>query len=130
MPAQGQVPYFIDNPVILGREGHYLTVDVAVPAILESWRLSLFSYEWMQKDGRLKAPDELPPQDRERFHAITDSLKCGAPLERPILGIGLMDNVEIGSGRATFLTLAALGYDRVAVHIPKTHEKEFAPFRI
>jgi hypothetical protein len=39
-----------------------------------------------------------------------------------------MENVEIGAGRAVFLTLAALGAKKLPVHIPKTHEDEFSPF--
>jgi hypothetical protein len=45
------------------------------------------------------------------------------------LGIGLQDNVEIGSERAVLLTLAALGYETMPVHIPKSNESDFKHFR-
>jgi hypothetical protein len=122
-------PHFTDNPVILGRVDHYLTIDIAVEAVLQSWRMSLFSYEWVDKNGKIKSAGDLKPEDQERRKAVEIALTHETPLERPVLGIGLLDNVEIGSGRAIFLTLAALGYGTIPVHIPKTHEKEFAPFR-
>lgn len=49
-------------------------------------------------------------------------------LERPVLGIGIMDNIEIGSGRDLFLCLAARGAISVPVHIPKSHEHDFRIF--
>ena len=43
--------------------------------------------------------------------------------------IGMMDNVEIGVGRAELLTLAAAGIETMPVHIPKSSESDFKPFR-
>jgi hypothetical protein len=119
---------FIDNAAITGRPAHYVTVTVSVEKILESWRESLFSYEWILPDGRLKSRDELPPAEQPKRATVEERLSQGEPLEKPVLGIGLMENVEIGAGRAVFLTLAALGAKKLPVHIPKTHEDEFSPF--
>lgn len=121
---------FIDNPVALGRKEHYMSVEVDTAKIVKSWRLSLFSYEWLLPDGRIKSAAELPDRERERRLEVEDRLARGLPLERPILGVGLLENVEIGSGRATFLTLAALGAHTVPVHIPKPDRDEFAAFLI
>lgn len=119
---------FIANPVIIGREDRYATINIKVDAVLESWRMSLFSYEWILPDGRIRSAGELSDTERPKRHAVEDSLKRKVPLETPILGIGLMENVEIGSGRATFLTLAAHGCKTMPVHVPKTNVKEFASF--
>lgn len=119
---------YIDNPVIRGREDRYETVMVSVDGILKSWRLSLFSYEWILPDGRIRSPEELPDAEKPKRQEIESALQQGKPIERPILGIGLMDNVEIGSGRAVFLTLAAHGIRTIPVHIPKSNIREFAPF--
>lgn len=119
---------FVDNPVVSGREDRYETVEIAVGPVLESWRLSLFSYEWVLPDGRIKDLAELPAGEQEKRRLAEESLKKGDPFEKPILGIGLLENVEIGSGRAVFLTLAAHGAETLPVHIPKSNRKEFAPF--
>lgn len=119
---------FIDNPTIQSRKDHYLNITVDTAKILKSWQMSLFSYEWMLPDGRLKSRDELPPGEQPKRDAVEERLKSGSAIEKPILGIGLLENVEIGAGRAAFLTLAAMGVDKIPVHIPRSNEKEFKGF--
>jgi hypothetical protein len=119
---------FVDNTAVAARPAHYVTVTVDVAKILASWRESLFSYEWILPDGRLKSHDELSPAEQPKRATVEERVSRGEPLEKPVLGIGLMDNVEIGAGRAVFLTLAALGAKTLPVHIPKTHEDEFSAF--
>ena len=119
---------FVDNPVVSGREDRYETVEIEVAPVLESWRLSLFSYEWVLPDGRIKDLAELPEGEQEKRRIVEESLKTGQAFEKPILGIGLLENVEIGSGKAVFLTLAAHGAKTLPVHIPKSNRKEFAAF--
>lgn len=119
---------FTDNPVIKGREGHYKTITIDVAKVVKSWRESLFSYEWMLPDGRIKGPDELSENEKPKRAAVEDKIRARIALETPVLGIGLMDNVEIGTGRATLLTLAAHGAKTMPAHIPLSHEDEFKPF--
>lgn len=123
-----KIPDFIANPVTAGREDRYETVMIDVPKVLKSWQMSLFSYEWMLPDGRIKDVGELPEKEQPKRAEIEDKISSGTPLEMPILGIGLMDNIEIGSGRATFLTLAAHGVRAMPVHIPKSNQSEFKAF--
>lgn len=119
---------FIDNPVIGTRRDRYADVTVDAARILKSWRESLYSFEWMLPDGRIKSRDELPPPERPGRDAVEALIRKGGPLEKPVLGIGLLENVEIGSGRATFLTLAAAGMETIPVHIPLSNREEFEPF--
>jgi hypothetical protein len=119
---------FVDNPACKSRPDNYETVKVDVSKILKSWQLSLFSYEWMLPDGRLKSAAELPPAEQPKRAAVEDLIKGKKPIERPVLGIGLMENIEIGAGRATFLTLAAHGAKTLQVHIPKSNKDEFTSF--
>jgi hypothetical protein len=119
---------FIDNPAVRACPDRYITVTVDTEAVLKSWRESLFAFEWMLPDGRLKSASELPAAEQPKRTAVEKKLQSGAPLEKPVLGIGLMDNVEIGAGRAIFLTLAAQGVKRLPVHIPKSNRDEFSGF--
>src|SRR5690606_17467213 len=98
--------HMIDNAGIKGREDRYTVVRVDTAKTLKSWQSSLFSFEWLTPDGAIRATDDLPLRERDRRIEAEKALKGGASLERPILGIGIMDNVEIGAGRAVFLTLA------------------------
>jgi hypothetical protein len=122
-------PVFVENPVARARPEQYLDITVSVEKVLKSWRVSLFSFEWLRPDGRIKGADELPEAEQPKRREVERRLAQGEALEKPVLGIGLLDNIEIGSGRAVFLTLAALGAKTVPVHIPRSNESEFKAFR-
>lgn len=119
-----------DNSAIKGRADHYDIVDVDVEKILKSWSDSLFAYEWMTPDGGIKALEDLPDSQQEQRQDVEKQIQQGEKIKRPVLGIGLMENVEIGAGKAEFLTLAAHGHSKVSVHIPKSNREEFEKFII
>lgn len=121
---------FKDNPVATGRPDHYMEITVDTGRIMKSWRTSLFSFEWLLPDGRIKSAPELSETERPRREAVEEALRRNQPLDKPVLGIGMMDNVKIGSGRATFLTLVAHGAASLPVHIPRSNEADFKKFRI
>jgi hypothetical protein len=119
---------FTDSTAIKGREDRYMTVRVNVSGVLKNWRSSLFSFEWLNPDGSIRMLDELPLHERDKRVKIEKALAAGGSLERPVLGIGLLDNVEIGAGRDIFLTLAAKGAQDIEAHIPVSNLKDFKQF--
>lgn len=119
---------FIDNPAIKGREDKFLSHDVAIPLVIASWRESLFAHEWLKSDGTLKNISELNEANRQKRLDVEAALREGRPLFKPVLGLGLTDSVEIGSGKDVLMTLACLSQDVVSVHIPKSHADEFKLF--
>lgn len=121
---------FIDNPSIKGREDGYTCVHVDVQAVLKSWRSSLYAFEWITPDGDIKDASALKEEDRARRKDIEDKLKAGQDIPMPILGIGVLENVEIGSGKAVLLTLAAKGLTTIPVHIRRATTEDFKPFVI
>jgi len=128
MPTENNIK-FISNPLLDNSEGKYVTVIIHVPLALESWRQSVFSYEWLKPDGAIKIMAELSQGEQAKRKAVEESVKLGRAIAQPVLGIGIMDNVEIGVGRAEFLTLAAKGLTRMPAHIPKSCESDFKVFR-
>lgn len=118
----------IDNSSIAGRENSYETIDVNVKAVLASWKISLFSFEWLLPDGSIRVPEELPEAEKEKYHNVLSLYESGKELERPILGIGVMDNIEIGSRRDVFLTMTSQGFEHLSVHIPKVNKNDFTPY--
>lgn len=116
---------FIDNSAATD-QFTCITIDAA--SILPSWRLSMFSHEWLTPEGRIKDIVHLAPSNQAQRQEIEQALSEGRPLTKPILGIGIMDNIEIGSGRATLMTLIAHGIRTIPVHIPKSSEDEFSPY--
>lgn len=119
---------FIDNPAIKGREEKFLNKDVAISLVLESWRESLFAHEWLKSDGSLKTLSELNDANRQKRLDVEAAVKEGRPLPKPVLGLGLTDSVEIGSGKDVLLTLASLSEKTISVHIPKSHADDFKLF--
>lgn len=122
--------HFKDNPHIADRKDNYLPVTVDSAKIIESWRGSLRAFEWITPDGDIKEMAALKPAEQEARKKVEDLLDQGQTLAKPVLGIGLLENVEIGIGRATFLVVAAHGKKEIPVHIPKAHEKDFQPFLV
>lgn len=122
-------PNLINNRSTHGREEKYDVVEVNLDAILESWKISLFSFEWLTTDGHIRTPDQLPESERTKYDNVLSKYKDQEELERPILGIGVMDNVEIGSRRDVLLTLATQGIKTLSVHIPWSNRDDFAPYQ-
>ncbi len=119
---------FIDNPALLGKESKYDTVYVDAQKIIKSWKLSMFSFEWLTKDGKIRTQSELNEREQPKRQQIENLVTNGKPIPKAVLGIGIQDNVEIGIGRAHFLTIAAHNLDIIPVHIPKSNAEDFKPF--
>lgn len=119
---------FTDNSALKGRETAFIPVDALVAPVLASWKESLFAHEWLHPDGSIKKPSEMSEKMLLRRQEIEDRLSGPLGLERPVLGIGILDNIEIGSGRDLFLVLASRGVDRIPVHIPQSHLDDFRFF--
>lgn len=119
---------FIDNNGLKNREAQYISIEVDANKVLKSWKSSLFSFEWLTPDGNIRTVKELGTAEKEKFETVSKEREAGMPLERPILGIGVLDNIEIGSRRDIFLTLASHGITEISVHVLKQDEKEFENF--
>ena len=119
---------FVDNPAIKDKESAYTTLTVDVLKVIKSWQASLFSFEWLRPDGSLKNIEELPENEQEKRRQVQNTLDNNRPIEKPVLGIGMLENVEIGCGRAILLTLAANGIQQLPVHVPNSHKEDFKPY--
>jgi hypothetical protein len=119
---------FVNHGSLKGREDRYIVLRVDTAAVLKSWKGSLFSFEWLTPEGTLRGLDDLPLHERDKRLKIEKQIDRAETLERPVLGIGILDNVEIGAGRDVFLTLAARGIKHIEVHIPASAQAEFKSF--
>ena len=124
--TERQAIEFIDNAGATNAQ--YICVNIDVSKVLESWHLSVFSFEWLKSDGSIKSLEELSEDEKPKREEVEGTLKKGNSIIKPILGIGIQDNIEIGTGRAVLLTLAALGVETMPVHIPKSNESDFQAF--
>lgn len=119
---------FRDNPAIQGQESKFVTVLVKIPLVLSSWRESAFAHEWLTPEGQIREPKNLQPKIWARRIEIEKELQLETTLIRPVLGLGIFDNIEIGSGKDLLLTCAANGHVTISVHIPKSHLGDFKIF--
>ena len=127
MSKQKQINY-IDGPSAKNRPEHFLCITVNVSKVIKSWQQSLHSFEWLLPDGRIKDLSELPETEQPKRSTVEQKITNNESIEKPVLGIGIMDNIEIGTGRAEFLTLAAHNVTEIPVHIPKSNENDFKDF--
>lgn len=118
-------PQFVDNSTVLKNPAKYEIIEVDVSKVIISWKESLFSFEWLTPDGDIRTPEQLSDSERQKYETVLKAYKNQQELERPILGIGIMDNVEIGSRRDVLLTLSAQNIKKLEVHINKNDKSEF-----
>ncbi len=117
-----------DNPAIAGRAERYMLIEINVAKVLEGWRQSLMAHEWIKPDGALRDIDHLNMLDRDKVLKAQKILQAGQSLPRPVLGIGILDNIEIGASREVFYVTAAAGHKTMTVHIPRSNQGEFRPY--
>lgn len=119
---------FIDNTRIAANLDNYEDIDVVVAPVIKSWRESMFSFEWLNNEGQIRSINDLPDKEKPKRERVEALLAAHKDIEKPVLGIGLNDNVEIGIGGAEFLTLAAHKLTIISVHVPKSNLEDFKPF--
>lgn len=119
---------FKANPAIQERASLYADVTIDTAKALKSWKKSLFSFEWMNSDGGIKSFDALSEKEQPKRQEVEDAINNGKPLAKPVLGIGIMDNIEIGMGRAEFLTAALHGQKTIPVHVLRSNLPDFKSF--
>ena len=76
----------------------------------------------------MRPPEKLTTDYRHQYNNVEQVFQLKGALERPILGLGMMDNVEIGSRKEVLLTLARLGVETMDVHVPKSCADDFKKF--
>ncbi len=72
--------------------------------------------------------DHLNMLDRDKVLKAKKILQAGEALPRPVLGIGILDNIEIGAAREVFYVIAGAGHKTLSVHIPRSNQGEFRPY--
>ena len=118
----------ISNPSIKGREGDFTTVKVDLSAVLDSWKISLFSFEWLTPEGSIREVSDLPEAERVKYESVSHQIDVGESVECPVLGIGVMDNVEIGSRRDVLLTAYSKGVRVMDAHVKTANLDDFKSY--
>ena len=121
-------PHFKDNAAATATPDKFIEITIDCAKVFKSWRGSIYSFEWIDADGNIKNVEQLGDAEGQKRHSIENALEKNAEIEKPVLGFGMLDCIEIGSGRAAFLTLYDKGVTSMPAHISKTAEKDFEKF--
>lgn len=119
---------FYDHEVVLQSPDDYVEMHLAPADILRAWASSMFSYEVLNKDGSVKATDDMVDETLERYVAVQDRFKRGESIAKPVIGIGIMDTIEIGIGREIVAAAHIQGLDLIPVHVRKAQAEEIKSF--
>lgn len=119
---------FTPHPSLIGKEDKYTDILVNVQAVIKSYHASVYSFEWLDSDGTIKDITALPKNEQEKRNAVQHLIDSRQPISKPVLGIGIEDNIEFGIGRAAFLTAAAHGIQTIPVHVRISQIDEFKEF--
>ena len=97
---------------------------------VESWRQSIIAHEWLSKDGAFKGIDALSAPLKTQWEESLARAESGYEIERPILGLGVLDNIEIGTNRSILSVADHLGIGSIEVVVPEGMVKLFKGFTV
>lgn len=123
-------PVFTDNPVAVSQPTRYAELVVDATKVLQDWRASLLAHELVDSNGFVKGDEDLTESRLEKRMVIRRKLQSGELLEKPVLGIGMFDNVEVGAGSDVLATLVMEGHTVLPVHVRTSQLGDFAAFKI
>lgn len=111
-----------DNP------DKYIVMQLDLQKTIESWAMSIVAHEWL-KSGTFKPHEDLQDHLQGEWTTILESAKATKTFVRPILGIGVLDNVEVGTNRAVLSVANHLDLGSIEVMIPRSMVNLFEEFQ-
>ena len=117
-------PRFYDHEVVRKSPKDYVEIITSPKAILRAWSLSLFAHELLGKDGQVKDKHDIKDETLKRFVMAEESIKRGEDIAKPVIGIGIMDGIEIGIGREIVAVAQVMGVKEIPVHVRRAQADE------
>jgi len=117
-------PQFFDHEVVQKSPNDYEELSIAPHDLLRAWSLSMFAHELLAKNGNIKSESELSGQTLEKYVAALEMIKRSEPLSKPIIGIGIMDGVEIGIGREIIAACVSMNIGKISINVRKAQSKD------
>ena len=117
-------PIFNDHEVVQRAPSDYVEMQMQPEAILKAWSLSMFAHEVLNKDGSIKSDKDMSAVTLEKYLAAKECLKRGEAVSKPIIGVGIMDNIEIGIGREIVAASYDLKINSIPVHMRQGQAKD------
>ena len=115
---------FTNHEVVNKSPSDYVEIIVSLAVLVKAWSHSAFAYEMLESGGSIKPDTKMGHDILERYLRAQNALKNGDAVTKPVIGIGIMDNVEIGIGREIAVAAYAIGLDNMPVHVRVQQSKE------
>lgn len=128
MIIMNDIAQFDDHPSVGANKDAYIDGILDLTKALPSWRQSLLAHKWLTADGAAKPSETLGAEQKAKYDEYESALQNGVPLPKPIIGIGMVDNIEVGSGAAVVLLMAHKGAGTLPVHIRAAQSKKLMKF--
>ena len=112
-----------------GNPDKYVAMQLDLQKTIESWAMSIVAHEWL-KSGIFKPHTDLQDHLQEEWATMLESVKNTKTFVRPILGIGVLDNVEVGTNRAVLSVADHLDLASIEVMVPKPMADLFEEFQV
>lgn len=115
---------FYDHEVVQNAPNDYIEIALSPVEILDAWTLSMFAHELLNKDGSVKSKKDMNPSTMQKYIDMHSLIKRGEPIPKPVIGIGIMDNLEIGIGREIIAAAMQNNISQIIVNIRKAQVTE------
>ena len=112
-------PAFYNHEIVQQSPDDYVEMILTPVAILDAWSLSMFAHELLNKDGSIKGENSMNEDTLSKYLDALESLKRGEDVAKPVIGIGIMDGIEIGIGREVIAACATLNINEIPFHVRK-----------
>lgn len=117
-------PAFYDHEVVRRSPADYVEMRLSPSALLKAWSLSMFAHEMLANDGTVKPVDCMNTETLEKLLYAQDAMKKGEAVAKPIIGVGIMDNIEIGIGREIVVAAQTMNIPEIPVHARQAQARE------
>jgi hypothetical protein len=117
-------PKFCDHAVVLASPDNYVEMTCSPKDVLDAWSLSIFAHELLNKDGSVKEKTDMVEPTLGKYIDALEMLKRGEDVAKPVIGIGIMDGVEIGIGREIIAASYILKLPKIAFHVRQAQADE------
>ena len=121
---------WVSSRAVQDHPNPYAVLSIDMNKAVESWRQSIIAHEWLSKDGAFKGIDALSAPLKTQWEESLARAESGYEIERPILGLGVLDNIEIGTNRSILSVADHLGIDSIEVVVPEGMVKLFKEFTV
>lgn len=115
---------FCDHIVVQKNPEDYTEMVLTPSQIFDAWKSSMFAHELIAKDGTIMGENALKGPSLQKYIAAYESLKRDEAVEKPVLGIGLFDGIEIGIGREIIAAAYHLNITDLPIHVRAAQAEE------